>query len=447
MKSELNKHGVKLIDVYGIISNQEVNTLEHLGVSYPWSVYSPSKKSELLEAERGKEEKRDILSRMIGAEVRYTRLGYRVRLAPFGYVNQKIETIHGKRFILAPHPTESIFIKRMYELRIKGIYSDQEIIDQINVMGFKTRRFYLRSPNNINKIIGIRGENKLDIKRFDRLIRSPIYAGVTCEKWTKHEPLKCNFEGLISIDNFNKANMGRIMIIEENEEVKILKGELLKKRLVATSISQRYPYKQLVFCSKCCGQFCGSASKGRQGKYYPAYHCSKNGHYLRIPLDKFHGTIVNYLKNVRIKAEHIDAIQAVFIQDHENKILNAQGQTVPIRDRLLQIDAEITLSIEKIKILHSDIALQALEKEIEMLKEEKQELLNKQTEAEKQISNGKDLNLKVSQKTSNRIPQFIIDDHTATIKTQLFHLLFIQLPTYDELVNKTAKLKPEFEMA
>lgn len=46
---------------------------DHLGFEYKWSVYSPVKKSEILEAERSKDELRDIMSRMIGAEIRYTR--------------------------------------------------------------------------------------------------------------------------------------------------------------------------------------------------------------------------------------------------------------------------------------------------------------------------------------------------------------------------------------
>ncbi len=35
----------------------------------------------MLEAERAKDEMRDIMSRMIGAEIRYSRLGYWVRAA------------------------------------------------------------------------------------------------------------------------------------------------------------------------------------------------------------------------------------------------------------------------------------------------------------------------------------------------------------------------------
>src|SRR5258708_21534653 len=117
LKMQLTQYGVKLVDIYGIIGNQEVNTLEHLGVEFSWSVYSPTKKSEILEAERAKDEIRDILSRMIGAEIRYGRMGYRVRAAPFGFMNIQEETSHGRRIVLTPHTTESQWILIMYDLR------------------------------------------------------------------------------------------------------------------------------------------------------------------------------------------------------------------------------------------------------------------------------------------------------------------------------------------
>jgi len=56
LKMQLERKGVKLIDIYGVIGTQQINTLEHLGVSFDWSVYSPTKKSEILEAERAKDE-------------------------------------------------------------------------------------------------------------------------------------------------------------------------------------------------------------------------------------------------------------------------------------------------------------------------------------------------------------------------------------------------------
>lgn len=50
LKNQLDDNDVSLVDIYGIISNEKINTLDHLGVKYKWSVYSPTKKAEILEA-------------------------------------------------------------------------------------------------------------------------------------------------------------------------------------------------------------------------------------------------------------------------------------------------------------------------------------------------------------------------------------------------------------
>ena len=76
LKTQLDKNKVDLIDIYNIISDSRINTLEHLGVEYKWSIYSPSKKSEILEDKRSKGELRDIMKRMIGSQMRYERLRY-----------------------------------------------------------------------------------------------------------------------------------------------------------------------------------------------------------------------------------------------------------------------------------------------------------------------------------------------------------------------------------
>lgn len=43
LKMQLTRYGVRLVDIYGIIGAKDVNILEHLGVEYSWSVYSPTK--------------------------------------------------------------------------------------------------------------------------------------------------------------------------------------------------------------------------------------------------------------------------------------------------------------------------------------------------------------------------------------------------------------------
>ncbi len=448
MKTELNKHDVKLIDIYGVISNQTVNTLENLGVSYSWSVYNPSKKSELLEAERGHDEVRDILSRMIGSEVRYTRLGYWVRQAPFGYQSVKTETTHGKRYILAPHPKESVFIKRMFELKAQGSMLDHEIIAQINLMGFKTRKMYRRDPRDRNKAIGVINQNPLGLKLFDRLIKNPIFAGIIVQRWTNYKPVKCQFEGLISIETFNKANAGRVMLIIENGELIFLRGKPLKKKLVSTSISLRYPYKRIILCPKCRRMFYGSASRGRLGNHYPSYHCSKRGHYYRVPLKKLHQTVVDYLNEIRIKDEFIDNIQTEFREEQETKTQNTSFQASSIKTRITQINLETELIIEKINVLHTEVALKSLEDKLEKLNKEKIELTEIQKKTDRQLQVNKTTTNKqiLAPKKSNKLPEFIINDQDAARKTKLFNRLFEQLPTYEELVEKTAILKPEFEI-
>ena len=114
LKMQLARYGVEIIDTYGVVGHQKINTLEHLDVEYKWSIYNPTAKTELLEAERSKDEVRDILTRMIGAEIRYTRLGYPMGQPRFGYRYEKFDTEHGKRSIPISHPIESQWIIKMF---------------------------------------------------------------------------------------------------------------------------------------------------------------------------------------------------------------------------------------------------------------------------------------------------------------------------------------------
>src|SRR3989344_9027055 len=219
LKNQLDKYGVGLMDIYGIIGSQKINTLEHLGIEFKWSVYSPTKKSEILEAERAKDEIRDILTRMIGSEVRYVRLGYQIGIPPYGYVNEKAETIHGKRVVLRAYPEEAKWIIKMYDLRVRGTMTDQQIVDEINNLGFKSRKRYVRDPKDRTKIIGVKGDIKLNLKQYYKFIERPVYAGVVDHKWTEGTPVKGQFEGLVSFKTFNQANRGKLLLSEENGRV------------------------------------------------------------------------------------------------------------------------------------------------------------------------------------------------------------------------------------
>lgn len=159
LKRQLSKFGVELKDVRGIIQ-KEKNTLEHIGFEYGWSIYSPSETSELMKAQSDKEEVRKILTRLIQSEIYLINKGFWVRSSPIGFKIAKIEDIEGKkRAILIPHEKESLWIIKIFEMRAENVYSDQEIVDTVNNMGYKSRLMKKRDPILRNVIGHIGGKN------------------------------------------------------------------------------------------------------------------------------------------------------------------------------------------------------------------------------------------------------------------------------------------------
>ncbi len=87
----------------------------------------------------------------------------------------------------------------MFELRIRGTMTDYQIVDEINKIGYVSRKHYLRSPQNKTQAIGVRGGQKLNVKQFWNFIQNPVYAGITVHKWTEYKPIKAHS------DPFEKA--------------------------------------------------------------------------------------------------------------------------------------------------------------------------------------------------------------------------------------------------
>lgn len=75
-------------DVAGVIQPDK-NTMENLRHVYSRSTYSPSETQELLEANRAKDNNRDMLTRMIGQEIINAQADYAVHPAPDGMKNQR----------------------------------------------------------------------------------------------------------------------------------------------------------------------------------------------------------------------------------------------------------------------------------------------------------------------------------------------------------------------
>ena len=443
LKEQLDACGVILIDVYGIISSEKVNTLDHLGFSYKWSEYSPSKKTEILEAERAKDELRDIMSRMIGAEIRYTQAGYWMRQSPFGLTSKKIETRHGKRCVLKPHPNEASLMRKMYELKALGTMSDREIVDKLNDLGFRTRVTYIRDKKDRTKIIGKRGGNKLELTKLNRYLENPIYAGVIKEKWTNNQPVKACFKGLVSFELYNQANRGRVALHEsadgDIEFERIRPDEKAKKGVR----NDEFAYRRFITCPTCHNPLLGSASRGKMGKYYPAYHCSNHGHYYRIPKQEFEDTVADFVKGIKIEVEQLDALTDAVMSVWEKKHQSIKEDTKAIQKRIDSLVQQKYAIIDKIKVVNSVTAIEMLEADLVKTDEESAKLEGLKN-GTSNPEEGVDIHKIVAyiKYFMEHLHELLVDLCNPTLKAQYFSVLFDKAPTYEEIKSGTHKNSP-----
>jgi site-specific DNA recombinase len=445
LKMQLSKYGVQLLDTYGIVSTQKYNTLSHLDIEYDWSVYSPTYKTELLEAERAKDEIRDILTRMIGSEISYVRMGYRARSAPPGYINQKIETKHGNRTILAPHPEESLWFIRMFELRDQGSLDDKQIVKEINKMGFRTREQKKRDTEDKRKVIGYKGGNKMTVKHLQRYIKNPIYAGVNTEKWTNGNAVKCQFDGLVSIDLFNRANRGKVMIVEENDKVKVVEGKTPSWKVKRLKDNPEFAFKRYVLCPFCRKQLIGSAPQNKVGNHIPRYHCSRNHKYWSINRNKLDETVEKFVSEIEFNQRFMKKFNKVVLEEWNKRKERTQKDSISAEERVLKLKQEAFQITEKIKILSSETAIKALEKDLERVELEQAQATQNRNKKETEDVDIKTL-INFTSYYVEHLEELILTGTNQLQNAAMFGLIFKEPPTYEELVNRTPKLAHIFAL-
>lgn len=437
LKNQLDDANVALVDIYGVISNQKINTLEHLGVSYKWSNFSPTKKSEMLEAERAKDEIRDIQTRMIGAQIRYARMGYWVRRSLHGFNNIHIETREGKRCVLEPNEKEAPLVIKMFELRARNTMEDTEIVDELNRLGFRTRERVVRDRQDRTKIVSVTGGEKLNLKTMWRMLENPVYAGINPEKWTQDKPVKCMFDGLVSIELFNAANHGKIVIIEDDNGIRINRRkppEYLVKKGVKNA---EFPYKRIVMCPGCGKPLFGSASRGKLGKYYPAYHCHKRGHYFRKPKKEFDAAIEGFVKSMKVSPEYIDALMALIGEAFDRQLMATHDDAVTIDLRIAELRSQVRHAVDKIKFLSSETTIKYVEEDIVKLESEIDGLTEQRAKTEPQKATDiKKMGAYVRYYLEH-LEELLLNYSNPLLKAKYFGVIFNEAPSYEDIVVGT----------
>lgn len=436
LKNQLDASGVALVDVYGIIGNQRINTLEHLGVKYKWSEYSPTKKAELLEAERAKDEVRDIQTRMIGAQIRYARMGYWVRRPLHGFDNVHIETREGKRCILKPNEAEAPLVIKMFELRARGTMEDIEIVTELNTLGFRTRERIIRDRNDRTKILEVIGGEPLTLKQLWRMVENPVYAGINPEKWTQDKPVRCKFDGLVSIELFNAANRGKLTIIEDAEGVHIHRRKPPEYLVNKGAKNSEFPYKRIIMCPECKKPLFGSASKGKR-KYYPAYHCDKRGHYFRKPKQEFNETIEAFVKCLDVSPEYIDDLIASVIDLFDKQQLEIHKDAITMDLQITDLQNQVRQAVNKIKMLNSETTIKYMEEDIMRLEEEIKSLtVERQKMAPQEAVDMEKFSAYVKY-YAEHLDELLLHYSNPIQQGRYFGVIFNDVPTYDDIVRGT----------
>ena len=382
------------------------------------------------------------MSRMIGAEIRYTQMGYYMRQARYGYISKKIETQNGKRCILKPHPVESKYVIKMFDMRCQG-FDDRQIIEKINEMGYHSRMTLRRDKTDRTKVISQVGGNLMESKALLRILENPIYAGIICEKWTDNKPIRSKFKGLVSFETFNQANRGKVAILEQDDKLTVYRKPPPEYLVKKGARNPDFPYKKVVMCPGCSNPLFGSASEGKMGKYYPAYHCHARGHYFRVPKQEFDETIERFVQNIQLAPNHLEEISAAVLVEWDRRQLDVKTDDAAMSTQIQALKLEAKLSIDKIKFLSSETAIKYMEEDLMKTEAQIANLTKKMDDAKGQ----KPVDLRVVLASVKyyleHLDQLLLQQIDPVKKANFFGVFFDKAPTYEEIrfgTQKTAQL-------
>lgn len=439
IKRKLEQAGVKLRDSDGKIQDTK-NTFEDLGVEYEFTLESPSEKQETAEANEAKAESKKALQTMIRSEIEYVRMGYWTRRPLYGFQNIKIDTEHGERTIMVEKEPEAIIMRTIFTMRAQG-YDDKEIVTKVNSMGFRTAKRKKRDRINAKKVIGYIGGKPLTTKRLQSMIMNPAYAGVICEKWTLHKPVKANFTGLVDIETYNIALRGKKVIKETNGKLEILKNQKPQIRLRNNPL---YPFKSLR-CHICGSPLMASTSRSKSGRHIPRYHCARNHKYWSENKKEFEKTIYSFIHELRFAKDYFPLFKEIVLDVWNQKQQSAVQESLSYGQRVNELRAEKQLILERVKSIESKVLLDELAKDMERVNQELGQAEFHRNTKESQ-EHDMDLLLTYTEYFVEHLEELLIDRDNPAKQTALFGLLFENMPTYQKIVSGTPELALVFDL-
>jgi len=443
MKKDLRNLGVEIRDTRGVIQADK-NTLEHLGLEYSWSKYSPSESQELSEASGAKGGKREMLTRMIEQEAINAREGYAVHPAPDGMRNERETYYEGgkrkRRTTRYPVPERACFYDEMFRLRAAKQKTDPEIVEIINAMGYLTPKRHKWSKGQKERI-GTAGGLPLTVKHLQEIIQRPVYAGVQCEKFTHWKAVRAKYKGIVSIDTWNGANRGK-WFIRENADgtVDMLKNYVPQDRL---HDNPDFPHK-FVPCPVCNKPVRGSSSRSKSGKYHDYYHCDRKINGVRHPRfsmakGKFEVIFDTFVYALRFRPEIAAGLYVVLIDRFREQQAKVTQASADVSQTIAELKTRKTGIIQAFVAATMPSLRQELEQQIADIERQINVVQAERTRLEITEDDLHDFIEKV-RAVMEHPSKLLLKPGNQTQRESYFGLMFEATPSFKEIVDGTPKL-------
>ena len=330
----------------------------------------------------------------------------------------------------------------MFDLRASGAKTDEEIVKEINNDGFKTKKRNSWHPRT-GKIIGQTGGLPLSIFQLRKAIQHPIYCGIICEKWTNNLPIKAQYEGLVSIETFNKANRGSIYVDQDGDNYRILYNyQPDKPVIVKNKDNPVFPWK-LVLCDHCEKPFYGSSSRGKSGQYFPSYHCHREHGRCSYSKEEFEATVLGYFDSICYNPRAMASLEWLVREKYKERFKDILEQSKQIDSDLSVLQTEKEQHVEA--FIHANIPSirESIEKSIVAIDAK---IKDKETNRPKTTTQSSEIDtfLKQVKFTLEHLQKLLENAKDLSIRKALFSLIFDESPKYSNFKFGTPKLSLAF---
>lgn len=178
--------------------------------------------------------------------------------------------------------------------------------------------------------IGLRSPSgkPLTLTSIDRLLKSPMYAGYVCDKFTDGELVDGKHQALISPVTY-----------QLNQRI-LRAARTTRFGIVHQAKHDDYPLKRLLCCHNCLKPLYASAPKSGGGKHSPRYHCARpdcKGKTKSVKASEVHARFIRLLADIQPSQGLLRLYKHILLRQAIKEAGNLNREVAALRAKLNEI--------------------------------------------------------------------------------------------------------------